>query len=158
MLASQKKILKRNDGFKELVLTCFGDLVTEEHARLYQLYTMQLEAEAQKKKDESNSTEPPEEGYYSMPDHEKRLFDWLLTQLKSNIFINPSKPLEAKAHHVEAVLSMFLSGDADGEDIEYMEVKEGENVNLNDYVNWDKSLPIIKAKILASEYLYGQSL
>jgi hypothetical protein len=156
MLPSKEKILKRNDGFKELVLSCFGSLINKEHARVYALNEQAAQAAAQKAEDEAADppTAPPVEGYYTVPDYETRLFNWLLKQLKSSDIINQNSQLQAKAHYVEAVLAMF--DDAAEDDIKYL--PQGEQIDLNEYVDWDLSKPIIMNKILESEYLFGLSI
>ena len=137
MLPSQEQILKRNTGFKELVLSSFTKAGEEELARVKSLI--------------ANAGES-----YVMPDHEDRLYLWLTNQLKNNIIINPSAPLEAKSQYVHAVLALF--NELDDDDIEYTAIPEGEKVDLNNYVDWDLSKQIIKAKIIDSEYLYGLAL
>ena len=73
MLPSTEKILKRNDGFKELVLSCFGSLINQEHARLYpkvSKHNLTIK----------DSLSVGDENYLVLPDYELRLFDWLLKQ------------------------------------------------------------------------------
>jgi hypothetical protein len=146
MLPSKERVLKTNDGFKELVLTCFGSCVRQEHSRLYHDYVKEQESQAQ-------GLSEGMEGFFVMPDHEKRLFDWILKQLKSNEIINPQSAKQAKPHHIEAVLAMF--DDSESDDLIYIEIPEGKEVDLNNLVDWDKSKSIIMNKILESEFLYG---
>jgi len=47
MLPSKERILKTNDGFKELVLTAFGSCVRQEHSRLYPDYVKEQESKTQ---------------------------------------------------------------------------------------------------------------
>jgi len=46
--------------------------------------------------------------------------------------------------------------DSNDDDIEYL--TQGDKVNLDKYVDWDLSKPIIMVKIISSEYLYGLAL
>jgi len=154
MLPSQKRILKRNDGFKELVLTCFGECVNDEHERLYPLKTKSEIDKVLKAENEENGISEPEEGYYVLPAEDERLFVFILAQLKNNIFINPASQFEAKPHFIEAILAMFK---LDDDDITYTPLIEGK-VDYNNYVDWDESTAIIKAKIIDSEFLYGLAL
>jgi diketogulonate reductase-like aldo/keto reductase len=131
MLPSQEKILKRNTDFKELVLSCFCKCIETEHNRVKDI----LEAERE--------------------DHDQRLYEWTLRQFKGNTIINNQFPKEARPEHIEAVLAMF--DELADDDIKYMPLVEGK-ADLNNYVDWDLSKPLIKAKIIASEYLYGLAL
>ena len=148
MLPSKERILKRNDGFRELVLSCFGSCVEQELARVKPLL-IQAETEAQ----DENITE---EEKYTLPDYELRLYNWIKKQLKNSDIINPSSPLQAKPQFIEAVLAMF--DDTAGDDIKYAEITEGGKIDLDNYVDWDLSKPIIMNKIISSEYLYGLAL
>lgn len=149
MLPSREKILKRNAGFKELVLSCFGSCVEQEHKRVKPLTILAAEHEVMK----ANGQAEPTDGWYELPVHEERLFNWIIKQVKTNTFIEPTRPLEARAHHVEAVLALF--NDEQDDEIVYVQVEEGKQPDLNNYVDWDKSKPIIMKKIIDSEYLFG---
>ncbi len=60
--------------------------------------------------------------------------------------------MEARSEHIEAVLATF--NELSDDDIVYL----NDGSDLNNYVDWDLSKPIIKAKIISSEYLYGLAL